>query len=338
MSKKSSLSYVLMFLLTLVLMVGCGSTNKQPTDVEVDHENVTSDSHQDNEEEEEIVLEDTVKMVTDHLDREVEITGEPERVIALTRAYIEELFELGVTPVAKVEEYNNRPEGVELPSVSNQSKPDIEAIYALEPDLIIANSRQHSDILDLLVESGAPVFFVNPNIVEEDPLTDRIKLFGELLGKEDVAEEYITHLNTVSDELKETVAGYGYETGLMIQGGVESIEVAMPTGLYGALLMRLGIENIIPANLPGAGQSTWVSYDFETILSEDPDVIIVRAAGGGGTSADELLAYYKENPMWQDLTAIKEDKIFVLPARVNPGNISNEDALKVTVQSITPNE
>ncbi|MEW9122197.1 MAG: ABC transporter substrate-binding protein [Thermotaleaceae bacterium] len=279
---------------------------------------------------------DTERILVDHLNREVVLPEKPERILALTRAYMEELFELGVTPVGKVEEYTNRPEGVALPSVSNQATPDLEAIHGLNPDLILANTRQHGDLIEQLEETGASVFFVDPNRIDKDPLTDRILLFGEIMNEQEAAESYVEKLDTLSAELQKQVAEQGYQTGLLMQGGSETIQAAQPTGLYGALLSRLGIENIVPTGLPGSDKSTWVVFDIETILQKNPDVILVRAEGSKDKDPSNLLKTYQEDPQWQGLTAVQEGKLFILPAKVNPGSISNEEALKVTVKAICP--
>ncbi|AKL96380.1 ABC-type Fe3+-hydroxamate transport system, periplasmic component [Clostridium aceticum] len=319
---------IIFFLIVLVLsifMSGCQKGEEQSS-IE---ENVDEGIEVDMEENLGVVIED-------HLGREVFLPENPTRILALTRAYMEELFELGITPIGKVEEYKNRPEGVALPSVSNQETPDLEAIYQLEPDFIIANTRQHSNVLENLEATGATVFFVDPNRIEEDPLTDRILLFGSLFGKQQVAEDYVQQLDELSVQLQDKVKEYGYETALILQGGVESIQAAQPTGLYGALLMRLGMKNIVPEGLPGSDKSTWVNFDIETILLEDPDVILIRAAGSKEQEPENLLDYYKEEAQWQQLKAVKEGKLFILPAKVNPGNISNEEALKTTAKAICP--
>ena len=315
-----------MIVLFLGLLAGCGGNSASQS--KSDEEN-----KQNNQE---LVAEGQPVVMVDHLGREVTIPENLERILALSRAYMEDLFELGVTPIGKVEEYTNRPEGVALPSISNQENPNLEAIIQLAPDLIIANTRQHAKLLESLEAVGATVFFVDPNKVIQDPLTDRITLFGEMLGLQDVANEYIQRLDQVSQELREKLTKCNYQTGLLLQGGSETILAAQPTGLYGALWQRLGIENVVPAGLPGAGQSTWVNFDLEAIYEADPDVILIRAAGGGKVSNEEMLNFYLENPQWNQLSAIKNGKIFILPGRVNPGNISNEEALKVTAKALCP--
>lgn len=274
-------------------------------------------------------------VLRDHLDREVVLEEYPRGVLALARAYMEDLFELGVTPLGRVEEYTLRAEGVALPSVGSQSKPNLEAILALNPALVLGNTRHHTNLIELLEGAGIKIFLFDPNKVEEDPLTDRIRILGDLLGLQQEASTYVEELDALSRQLREALVPYSYTTGLIVQGGVESIQVAMPTGLFGALFTRLGIQNIVPSNLPGSGQSTWVQYDLEEIIKADPQVIVVRAQGGSGQNAESLLSFYRESPLWSHLRAVREDRIFILPARVNSGTISNFDALKVTFDVLT---
>ena len=278
---------------------------------------------------------DSFLVITDDLDREIVLDSVPTRVLGLARQFTEELFELGVTPVGKVDEYDNRPEGKALPSVGSQNAINIEAILELEPDLILANVRQHSDLTDSLESMGATVFFIDPSL-EDDFFIDRVRLFGRLLDRNEEAEEYAANLAVLKEDLREQVAECGFETGIMVQAGSETIRAAQPTGLYGALFPALGIENIVPTDLSGPGQSTFVTYDLEAITQADPDVILIRAAGSGERDLDRLRQFYRESALWQGLRAVREDQLFVLPARVNPGKISSEDALRTTANILCP--
>lgn len=313
------IKYIIIFVLTIsVFNISCKKNNLFEDEV------IKSDSE--------------YRFEIDDLNRRVKIPSQPERILALSRSFIEDLFEIGITPVGKVEEYDNREEGIALPSVSTQRSPDIEAIIQLQPDFIIANVRQHANIIDYLELSGAPVFFVDPNKVEVDAMTDRITLLGKLFNREKIADDYINNLNELSNELKSKIKVAGYKTGIMIQGGVESILAAQPTGFNGALFTRLGIENIVPSDLSGARQSTWVNYDIETILQNDPDIILVRAADGSHADYDAMLNYYLNNQHWKELSAVQNGNIFVLSSDINVGSISNIDALKNIAEIILSNK
>ncbi|MFP4431940.1 MAG: ABC transporter substrate-binding protein [Spirochaetaceae bacterium] len=274
-------------------------------------------------------------VTTDDLGREVVLQSVPTRVLGLARQFMEELFALGVTPIGKVDEYTNRPEGVALPSVGSQNSPNIESILQLEPELILANTRQHSDLTDALEAMGATVYFVDPQL-EENFFTDRTDLFGRLLDRETEAEAYAARLDDVISELRAQVDQCGFDTGVLLQGGSETVRAAQPTGLYGALFPALGIRNVVPTGLPGAERSTFVTYDIEAITQANPDVILVRAAGSGERDTNRLRQFYRESELWQGLPAVRDDRIFVLPPRVNPGAVSSEDALRITADILCP--
>lgn len=276
-------------------------------------------------------------VTTDHLEREVVLQTVPTRVLGLARQFMEELFELGVTPIGKVDEYTNRPDGVALPSVGSQQSPNIESILQLEPELILANTRQHGDLTEALEAMGATVYFVDPQL-EENFFTDRTDLFGRLLDREAEAEAYAARLDGIISDLRTQVEQCGFDTGILIQGGSETVRAAQPTGLYGALLPALGIENIVPTGLPGAGRSTFVTYDIEAINEANLDVILVRAAGSGERDMNRLRQFYRESELWQGLPAVRDDRIFVLPPRVNPGAVSSEDALRITADILCPEQ
>lgn len=309
---------IVVLLLCLVISAGCGAgMEKSKTGAQASAESTTKK-----------------RMINDHLNRSVELPDNPQRVLALTRNFMEELFELGVTPVGKVEEYKNRPEGVALPSVSKQSAPDMEAIYRLKPDLIFANTRQHAAMLEGLEKSGAVVIFIDPNKVDNDPMTDRIKFMAEVLNRGKEAELYMQQLERVSNELKGVLVKSGYKTGLILEGTGEKGTAAQPTGFYGMLLDRLGIANIIPKGLPGSGASTWVQFDIETIVKANPDVIILKASGNDAAEHKALLEKFLGNGVFQDMNAVKQKKVFVLAEKIGPGNIANEEALKAFVKLI----
>ena len=82
--------------------------------------------------------------VKDDLGREVTIPENPQRVLALTSAAMQAVVNSGAMPVGKVEDYRISEKGMALPSVGRADSINIEAVYALKPDLIVASSRFHA--------------------------------------------------------------------------------------------------------------------------------------------------------------------------------------------------
>jgi iron complex transport system substrate-binding protein len=275
------------------------------------------------------------RTMKDDLGNQVTVPENPTKVLALTKNMMDEIYLLGVKPVGKVEEYNNEAALVALPSVSNQANPNLEAIYQLKPDLILANSRQHAQMLEGLKNSGAAVFMIDPNKLSDNPLTDEVVFLGKLLNRNAEAQAYVDRLNTLCKSLQTKLAPSGYKTGLFMMSG-DAISVAQPTGVYGALLPSLGIKNIVPKGLPGSDKSTWVAFDAETIVKENPDVILIKASSNEDQANQKILTAFKQNLAWKDLNAVKNNNVFIIPARIAPGNMSMESILESTAKIIYP--
>ncbi|MGN6485334.1 MAG: ABC transporter substrate-binding protein [Thermomicrobiales bacterium] len=93
---------------------------------------------------------------------DITITGTPQRVVSMEYELCENLSILGVMPVG-VAERDSVPQWIQIPAypadvvdVGTRDEPDIEAIAALQPDLILAASPRQDAVLDKL-EAIAPV-------------------------------------------------------------------------------------------------------------------------------------------------------------------------------------
>lgn len=107
--------------------------------------------------------------------------GEPRRIVSLVPSLTEALFELGLGGrVVGVTEWCVHPrEGVaRVPKVGGTKTPDLAAITALRPDLVIANREENRrrDV-ERLERAGIPVWVTYPRTVREGA-----ELLAELAG------------------------------------------------------------------------------------------------------------------------------------------------------------
>ena len=274
------------------------------------------------------------KTITDNMGREVTIPENPERILALQASIMESLLCIGIIPVGKVDEYKIREEGIALPSVGSHTSVNIESVYKLQPDVIIGNTRYQSSILESLEATGAAVIIVDPESIGEVPLVDNVEYWGEVFDRTENAQEYTGHIRKTADKLKQKIAN---ETDIkrvvIIQDG-DTILAAQKTTSYGSILTLLGLENIVPGDLPGSKDACLVPYDVETIIREDPDMIFVIASSSDPEQNKAIIQKYKKDPKWQGLTAVKNNKIITLPFKVKMGRASTEEMLNTTASTI----
>ncbi|MCD5397980.1 ABC transporter substrate-binding protein [candidate division NPL-UPA2 bacterium] len=280
-----------------------------------------------------------VRIIVDGLGREVKVPKNPQRVIGLSRQYMEFLFALGVTPAATVHGFRMLPEGLNLPSIGSQGSPNIEILNKIAPDVIFANARHHTRMIDSLELSGAVVVFIDPAAIIENSIIDRLRFIGQVLGLDAEAEKHVQYINEVAAGLQEKIAGSNIETGILLMGGIGNIRAAQPTGFFGTILSSLGIENVIPLGLPGSEKTTFISFDIETIIKADPDIIIVRTTQEQRKNEVEgkaIIKSFENDPAWRNLQAVKNNRIIVLPGNIAPGDIEYEEALRITARLIYP--
>ncbi|MCD5410924.1 MAG: ABC transporter substrate-binding protein [Clostridiales bacterium] len=338
MKRKGKLFLVVcLVLISSLVLMGCAEEVIEESVVPQEPEETVVEEEQEEEEKKEAAAD--VRVIVDDLGREVEVPINPERVIGLSRQYMEFLFALGVTPAATVDGFRMMPEGLELPNVGKQGSPNIEILNEIAPDLIFANVRHHTQMIDSLELSGAVVVFIDPALVRENSIIDRLRFIGHVLGLDEEAEKHVKHINEVAANLQEKIAGSNVETGILLMGGTGNVKAAQPTGFFGTILSSLGIENVVPLGLPGSEVTTFISFDIETIIGADPDIILVRTTREqrkNKVESEAIIASFKADPAWQNLQAVKNNRIIILPGNMAPGNMKYEKALEVVARLIHP--
>jgi iron complex transport system substrate-binding protein len=99
---------------------------------------------------------------------EFDCTRAPRRVVSLVPSLTESLFDLGAgADVVGITDFCIFPADLQLPRVGGTKNPDVDAIRALEPDLVHMNLeenlKRHADA----IEAFAPVFVTEPKSVDD---------------------------------------------------------------------------------------------------------------------------------------------------------------------------
>ena len=131
--------------------------------------------------------------VTDQAGRQVTLEGPAQRIVSCYYLATASLLTLGQKDkVVGVEmKADTRPlyalaapEFLELPGVGSGKETNVEAIAALEPDLVLLSAKQ-KDAADTLTELGIPTALVEPETY--DQFNGLIEMLGRLCGCESEA-------------------------------------------------------------------------------------------------------------------------------------------------------
>lgn len=275
-------------LVSLVILSACGAeeaTNKTP-----------------NEEQTDQTTEQTKALfpvaLKDALQKEVTMEKAPERIVSLIPSNTEILFELGLNEqIVGVNDNDNYPEEAATKEKVGGMEFNIEAIIALQPDLVLAHeSGLYSfgeEAIAQLEAIGIPVFVVKNALTFEETYTT-IEQIGQLTGKTSEATEIIASIQQGITEIENKVTDLEEKSVFIVVGTEPDLYAAGQATFIDEMLDVLNVENVVQ-------ELGWPMYSAEQFVSSNADVILV-------TYESDIDAI-SNNAAYAEMKAVKTDNI-----------------------------
>lgn len=323
---KRFMSILFMLVLSIGLLVGCGSGDADPSNAPVDTDDKTEETA--TTEAPDFPLE-----LTDALGNEVTIEEEPEKIVSLMPSNTEIVFALDFgDKIIGVNDFDTYPEEVEDIDTIGGMELDIEKIIGLDPDLVLAHGSSAEgslDALEQLRDAGITLFVVT-DAQSIDATYTSIEEIGTLTGSSDKATEIISEMKEGFAEIEEKVEGISEEDQKSV-----FMEVSPEPDIYTGGKNTFFHELLTTINAVNAAeeQDGWVQLDPEAIVSLNPDVIITTYGDYIDNPAEQVLA--REG--WGEVNAIKEEHVFDVDADLvsRPGPRLVEGAKEIA-ESVYP--
>ncbi len=234
--------------------------------------------------------------------------GPPTRIVSLLPSLTEMMFAMDeghrVVGVSDFDDFP--PEVTQLPIVGGLINPNLEAIVALEPDLVVADqSHAVNGSVSRLRELGLriEVFSVTTARTFND-LYQIIETLGGMLDATRAARSVVQEMRRSLAGVKRHLHGVA-PVSLYCELWAHPV-IAVPGGSFeGHLLELAGGENIAASLL---GRSPRIGTEF--VLQHDPSVILLP--GGGvlpGLASPETIA---TRPGWGHLQALKHNQVYTI--------------------------
>jgi iron complex transport system substrate-binding protein len=236
--------------------------------------------------------------VTDDAGREVTIESEPQRIVSLAPANTEIVAALGLIDrlvgVTSFDDYP--PEVASIDVIGDFASPNLEAVAAAEPDLVLATSGVQADVIGQLENLGAVVVAVDPADLES--LFGSIVMVGEATGTSGEADTIVSSMRSQLDEI--TVAiGDATPVPVFLEIAQDPLFTAGPGTLLDDLITAAGGANIVT-------QEGYVAFSVEQLVAEDP--VVYLATLGSMSDPDDLAS----RPGYADIDAVKTGRVYVL--------------------------
>ncbi|GHH00285.1 ABC transporter substrate-binding protein [Streptomyces lanatus] len=248
---------------------------------------------------------------------DVKVPSQPKRVVVLDTGELDDVTLLGIDPVGAVAPHFKTEGGFptyldgelkDTVDVGPLLEPNLEKIASLKPDLILSSKVRHEKVYDKLSAIAPTVFTETTGGVWKENL----KVHAEALGLEKEAAAKLKEYETQAKALGEAVKKK--DGGKMPTVSVVRF-IAGPTRLYqsnsysGVVLDDIGFQRP-KSQVSSDPEVTMKDVSPEQIDQADADLIFVTAADAEDKTQKQQVV---SNPVWKDLPAVKDGKVFEVP-------------------------
>lgn len=232
--------------------------------------------------------------ITDDRGVVVKFSKSPQRIVSMLPSLTESVCALGQCQrLVGVDRYSNWPKSLsQLPQLGGGLDPNIEAIVALKPDVVLLASSTRA--IQQLESLGINVLALEPKVHAD--VQRVLNVLGQML--EIPAEQ---GAKRVWQEIEAALAAAEKSIPAQAKGARVYFEVnsapyaAGPESFMGETLARLGAKNIVPK---GLGPFPKINPEF--VVRANPDVIMVSRQGLTGMA---------QRPGWAAMQAVRGQRI-----------------------------
>ena len=179
---------------------------------------------------------------------------------------------------------------------------NMETLIAAHPDLVVIweDDMLVKTVSEQIAKMNVPT--INVPFRQIDSMPPAMERVGDAIGEHARGKELADYTRKIIREINTSLAGtkpvrYYYAEGL------DGLSTECDTSFHVVAMNFAGGENVHKcrqSNLRGLEK-----INFETLLSYDPDVIIVQHA--------MVYSDLAEDPLWKELSAVKNGRIYLVP-------------------------
>lgn len=271
---------------------------------------------------------DAFPRTVEHAMGSTEIPEQPQRVVVLDTGELDSVLSLGITPVGAVTTAVSdgflsylADDAADVEVVGTIAEPNLEAIAAAEPDLILSNKVRHEELYDQLSQIAPTVFAESVGAAWKD----NFELAAEALGLEEEAAGALADYEADAAALGEAVGGAASTIGAVrfVDG---TIRVYTPDSFLGTVLTDAGLDML---TLPTDRTPTFAELSQELLTAVDSDIVLFSSYGPADESGEAAVV---AGPLWPQLPAVAagrahavEDDVFFTGIGLTAATLIVED-------------
>lgn len=195
-------------------------------------------------------------------------------------------------------------------NLGNTKELSLELLLAAQPDLVLAsaNTRQNVEWMETLEAAKIPTAYFD--VSDFADYLRLLEICTDITGRKDLYETHGSKVQTHIQQVLESAEKRGTAPKILCMRASASMVTVKNSqdNVLGEMLKSLGCVNIADSD-----ESLLENLSIEKILEEAPQFIFIVQRGD---DAEGMKAYVetmmKENPAWQELTAVKEGRLYFM--------------------------
>jgi iron complex transport system substrate-binding protein len=247
-----------------------------------------------------VVSPDAVPMIEIfHVMGMIKIPASPKRVVVLDPDRLDNALALGHRPVGAT---SGETESPAIEEVGTVTKPDLQKIAELEPDLILGSAQRHVKLYPGLSRIAPTVFTDDTDAGWKDTFA----LDGLALGRQRKAQELLAAYEKRADEVGAAIP-YADQRRISIVGfTADRVRIYGPGSFAGGVLHDVGLGRPERQLLADQADKRFAELDTDRIAEADGDFVFVAADSG---EAAERVSVAD----WAALTAVRTGRSRIVP-------------------------
>jgi len=232
------------------------------------------------------------RTLTDDLGRSITLKAAPQRIVTLLPSVTETLCAMNACGrLVGVDDFSDFPEQVKrLPKVGGYFNPNLEAMVALKPDLVIVSV--YGKLHEALEKAGAATFAIKAETYDDIFRTTR--LLGRVLGQEAQAERLVARIQQEVYAVESKAAKAAARPTVYYEIDPTPYTVG-PESFIGVLIAKARGQNIVPREL-----GLFPQISPELVVQKNPEVIVLTHPGA---------ADLPKRAGWSNLAAIRNKRV-----------------------------
>lgn len=252
---------------------------------------------------------------TDDLGREVSVE-KTERVAALLGSYADLWLlaggEICAAPEDAFEDFD-LPLTEDTVNLGATKRMSLESLLAAEPDFVLAstNTAQHLEWQSALEAAGIDVAYFDVSGFED--YLRVLEICTTITGESERYEQYGSAIEQEISTILERNCEKEAPSVLVLRASASSIRAKNSSvAVLGEMLNSFGCVNIADSD-----DSLLENLSMESILLADPEHIFIVQSGDDTEGTEKNLEnLFKENPLWYELSAVKNGNVHRMDKRM----------------------